>query len=317
MQIDGAVLDWLLEAENPSIRSRVLVEILGAPIDDPAVRKARSEITASRAVRSIFARMNPEGYWLYRGQGAGVGYAMSSSTHFVLAYLAEMGLDRTDERIARAADRYLSLQEPDRPDPRPWEIPPDTRNRQSCLYAYNLRTFQLLGYGADPRVLERVEFLLNDCRADGGYLCDRPSFHPRTKSCIRGTVKALMAFAELPDTWRSKRCLELVDYFLRRQVIFKSSQPGELVRTEAAITIFPFVISASLLEPLYALSRMGYGSHPALEPAWGILLSKKDEQGRFRLDRSVQSIFNPGQSGTANKWVTFYALKSLIAAERL
>jgi hypothetical protein len=314
MNIPGGTLDWLLEIENPSVRYRTLTELLLAPKDDPEVKQARAIIPESKPVRKIFAKMHPDGYWLHRGRGAGVAYAMSGSTHFVLAYLAELGLNREDERIARAVERYLSLQEPDRPAPKPWEIPPEYRNHQSCLYAYNIRTFILLGYRNDPRVQERVDILISDWRNDGGYMCDRSSFNSETKSCIRGTQKALMAFAELPELWQSERCRALVDYYLRRNVIYKSNQPGELIRGEVTATVFPFVINASLLESLYPLSKMGYGKHPALHAAWEFLETKHDDQNRYLLDHSRQTIFNAGPNGQPNKWVTFYAYLALSAA---
>jgi hypothetical protein len=307
MTLRPEILNWLLETENPSVRYRTLTELLGKSKDDPEVRQARAAILTSKPVVQIFAKMHPDGYWLHRGVGAGVSYAMSSSTHFALSYLAELGLDRRDERIARAVERYLALEAPDRPNPAPWEIPPDYRNHQSCLYATNIRTFIRLGYRDDPRLQERVHVLLNDWRADGGYLCDRPSFNVKTKSCIRGTVKALTAFAELPEWWESERCRALADYFLRRQVIYKSNRPGTLVREEIAETTFPFRISASLLEPLYALSRMGYGNHPALNAAWKVLDAKRTGQGRYILDQSRHSIFMVGRNGQPDKWITLYA----------
>jgi hypothetical protein len=317
MKIPPDVLGWLLEPENPSVRYRTLTELLGVPPDDSETQMARRWINASEPVQKIFAKMHPDGYWLHRGQGAGVQYAMSSSTHFTLAYLAELGLDCSDERVARAVERYLSLTPPDKPDPKPWEIPPDYRNHQSCLYAYNIRTFIMLGYRTDPRLRERVDVLLNDWRADGGYLCDRPSFKPKTKSCIRGSVKALMAFSELPEQWESERCKALVDYFLRRKVIYKSTRPGELIRGEVVSTIFPFVINATLLEPLFALSRMGYSNHPALQDAWKQLMTKRDANGRFILDRSLQSIFNAGPNGQQNKWITLYAYRALSGIDQV
>jgi hypothetical protein len=310
MNIPAPVLDWLLEEENPSVRWRTLTELVCAPPDDPAVITARRAILDSRPVQKIFAKMHPDGYWLHRGQGAGLGYAMCSSTHFVLSYLAELGLDRSDERISRAVDRYLSLSEPDCPNPAFWQIPPDTHSHQSCLYAYNLRTFLLLGYRDDPRIQERILVLLDDWRSDGGYLCDRPSFSAKTKSCIRGSVKALAAFSLLPETWQTPRCRALVDYFLERGLIYKRRQPGVLIRDEVATTIFPFVIAASLLEPLLALSRMGYAHHPALADAWERLDRKRDEQGRYPVDRAYNCIFKPGENGTPDKWVTFYAYQA-------
>jgi len=76
-------------------------------------------------------------------------------------------------------------------------------------------------------------------------------------------------------------------------------------------TIFPFVISASLLEPLYALSRMGYADHPALVAAWQHLEAKRGEQGQYTLDHSPRAIFDAGPDDQPNKWVTFYAYLAL------
>lgn len=315
--IPSVVLNWLLETGDPSIRYRTLTELLSLPLEEAEVRQARLVIQNSAQVQKIFSAMHPEGYWLHRGQGAGLGYSHPHTTHFVLAYLAELGMDRGDPRLARAVDRYLALHEPDVPDPAFWQVPPDYHNHQSCLYAYNLRTFLRLGYRDDPRIQERIVALLEDWRPDGGYLCDRPSFNPKTRSCIRGAVKALAAFAELPEHWQSDRCLALVDYFLRRHVIYKSRRPGEIIREEVVSLSYPFVINASLLEPLLALSRMGYGDHPALGDAWAILDSKKDGEGRYIMDRTWNTVFKAGANGQPNKWVTFYSYLAKSFAKRI
>ena len=76
----------------------------------------------------------------------------------------------------------------------------------------------MLGFADDPRIETRKRVLLEDVRHDGGYLCQRPSFKASTKSCVRGTVKALMAFAAYPDLWHIEACRRLVDYFLNRNI---------------------------------------------------------------------------------------------------
>jgi hypothetical protein len=311
MTLPQNILDWLLEEDNPSVCYRTLTELLGCSRGDPPVERAREAILTSPPVLKIFARMHPDGFWLHKGKGAGVSYATPSSTHFILSHLAELGLDREEPRLARAVERYLSLSEPDRPNPQIWEIPPETRNHQSCLYAFNLRTFLRLGYRDDPRVQERVRVLLEDWRHDGGYLCDRPSFKPNTKSCIRGALKALSAFALLLETWQSERCQALVDYFLRRRVFYRTDRPGEVVRGELVSLLFPFDYRGSLLEPLLALGRMGYGRHPALADAWSALAARRDVEGKYPLDWKPTTHFDPGPRSRPNKWTTFYAYLAL------
>jgi hypothetical protein len=275
------------------------------------VKETKKGIEDSKPVVRIFKKMHPDRYWLHRGKGAGIEYACSASTHYVLSYLAELAMRRDDKRIEDAVERYLSLREPDKPDPAPWQIPPDYRNHQSCLYAMNLRTFQMLGYGNDERIAVRKNVLLEDTRFDGGYLCDRPSFKETTKSCIRGSIKALMAYSHYPDLWSHQRCKELVDYFLKRRVAYKTTNPEQLVRGEMFRLMFPFIHNGNLIEPLYALSKMGYGNRPELNDCWDQLERKMLDDGRMPIDRAPVTIFKSGVNGKPNKWITFYAYMTL------
>ncbi|MDC7126978.1 MAG: hypothetical protein PQJ46_15505 [Spirochaetales bacterium] len=295
---DSPSINILLDSKNPSIRYRTQRDLLNVKPD----KELKQKILESRQVQKILSKMHPDGYWLYRNLGAGIDYAMSSSTHFVLSFLAEMGLDKNDLVIDKAVNRYLQLSGKEK-----WLTGPDHNTHQSCLYAHNLRTFILLGYKSDERIEERIKTLLDDVRFDDGYLCVRDSFGPKTKSCIRGTVKALMAYAELPEYYSHQSCKKTVNYFLKRNIYYKLPDLQEKIRNGMG-TVFPFVINCSLLEPLYALSRMGYGSHPALNDAWATLESHLTESGLYILDWFPPSYFRPGKKGEPNEWVTFYAL---------
>jgi len=73
-------------------------------------------------------------------------------------------------------------------------------------------------------------------------------------------------------------------------------------------TYYPFRYRFDVLEPLYALSKMGYGTHAALEEAWSFLEEKRDDTGKFILNwKMPKCSFNPGEKEKANKWVTLYA----------
>lgn len=190
----------------------------------------------------------------------------------------------------------------------------------SCLYAYNLRTFIRLGYRDDERVQRIVELLSSTNRFDGGYLCDGQeggeAFKPSQKSCIRGSVKALMAYADLPALWETPQCKALIDYFVRRHGIYPSN--SKTWRTpirvlgkpdEISETWFPFTWRATFLEVLYALSKMGHGKNPALDQCWALLATKRDLEGRYILSRmEKRSYFVPTEQGQPCKWITLYAL---------
>ncbi len=303
--MQAQVLDWLLEETDPSVRYRTLTELLDTPPEDPAAQAARAQIPATQPVTRIFAKMHPEGYWEYKGRGQDAIYADYYTTHFNLAFLAELGMTRDDPRIARAVERYLGFQQPDG----------DFYRHFSCLYGYNLRTLVMLGYRQDSRTRKIADLMLAAARPDGGYLCDwhEGKYKRRVvKSCIRGSTKVLLGFAMLPELWDSTRCRELVDYFLKRRVCFRMDQPDDAVNWEVTSTLFPTTWRASLVELLYALSVMGYGRHPAVDAAWAQLETKHDGQGRYRLDWTpTNSYFKPGRRGEPNKWVTLYAYLAL------
>lgn len=305
---DGFVIDWLLEENDPSVRYRTLRELLDVPADDPRVKAARAVIANSVDAQRIFKKMHPDGYWLQKKStsrelvGDGVEYGSFATTHFVLSYLAELGFTVDDPRVALAANRYLDLQKADG----------DFWLHISCLYAYNIRTFILLGLREDARVQRTIDLMLAVERADGGYLCDMHEGKHKTravKSCIRGSVKALLAFAELPEYWLHPRCLALVDYFLARGGVFKSTNPQEPVSADAVRTSYPIIWRAGISEILYALAKMGYGNDKRLARAWDVLESKRDAQGRYRMDwTSPSALLKAGARGEANKWITLYAL---------
>jgi len=299
--IPKPVLDWLFQSGDPSLRFRVQRDLLEGE-SDPSLQK---EIANSKLVTKIFAKMHPDGMWLHEGVGAGLDYSHGKTTHFILSYLAELGLDKSDPRIDLAVNRYLNLNIHEK-----WLSGPDHLTGQSCLYAQNIRTFCLLGYQNDPRMQERIATLQSEVRHDGGYLCRRLSYTQKTKSCIRGTLKALMAYAELPELWNSESCQRTVQYFLTRNVYFKKTNPTEKIRGGMG-TIFPFVIYSSLLEPLYALTKMGYGNHPALNDAWEELEKRNNGEGKYKLDWYTNSLFMPGKKGEINEWVTLYAYLAL------
>ncbi|MEE8323732.1 MAG: hypothetical protein V3R57_08945 [Candidatus Bathyarchaeia archaeon] len=301
------VVKWLLESEDPSVRYRTLVELLGCSLSDFDVQTCKNQITTSLPVKILLGKMHPDGFWLQKNPrtgkvvGDGVVYGAFATTHFCLSYLAELGMDRSHPQIAKAAERYLQLQKMDG----------DFYGHFSCLLGYNIRTFTMLGYKDDPRVKRSIDLLLNTKRLDGGYLCDIHEGKYKTKSvksCIRGSVKALLAFSYFPEYWNHDRIKLLVHYFLFRDGIFKSTKLMELVNKDMERNSFPIEWRANVFEILLSLGRMGYGKDRRLERAWKLLDVKRDSEGRYLLDWTPrQSPWRIGKRNASNKWITFYA----------
>ena len=308
MRVPDSVLEWLLEPNDPSMRFRTMTELLDTQFTAQERTREYEQIYNSPSVNKIIEKMHPDGYWLRKKSGsrewigAGVEYMSASTTHYCLAYLSELGLTKEHPIIKKAADRYLSLQAPDG----------DWFWHLSCLQGYNIKTFLRFGYREDERLKKSVNLLIESSRFDGGYLCDMHEKRPglkRPKSCVRGSTKALEAFAELGKVyWNVPACQNLCDYFLSRNGIFTMRDKTRPVNNDVNCLFFPFIYYTGLLQILYSLSKMGYGNDTRLYAAWEILEKKKFENGRFPLERTpAQSPWKIGEVGKENKWITFYA----------
>ncbi len=299
------VYEWLLEPGDPSVRYRTLVELMDMGESEEA-KIAKKSISESEPVKSLIAKMHPDGYWLQKNsQGRIVGqeaeYGSFATTHFCLAYCAELGLDRSEPFVEKAASRYLGLQKEDG----------DWYEHLSCLFGYNIRTFIMLGYRYDERIQKAIDMMLNTVRKDGGYLCD---MHEKEKgrppkSCVRGAAKALLAFSELPEYWNHERCLQLVDYFLSRNGIYKRNDHERFVSKDMLTDSFPIIWRTNIWEILYGLSKMGYGKDGRLADAWKVMESRRDTDERYLLDWTPsQSPWKAGIRGESNKWITLYCM---------
>ncbi len=306
MDIPDNIIEWLLEEENPSIRFRTMQELLKIPETDTEVKSTKEQILSYKPVKTILDAMHPEGYWEEINPrskivfGSGVEY-QTYTTHFILAYLAELGLTKEHPKVNKAADRYLSLQQPDG----------DFLRHYSCLYGMNTRTFTLLGYRDDPRVKKTIELMRNSVRWDNGYLCDTHEGKYKTrqvKSCVRGSAKILYALDVLPELWEEQFAKKIVDYFLNREILYASTDKNKLVRKDAGQTSFPFMWRFGLIDVLLPLARMGYGNDPKMRRAWDVLESHRTKAGEYILDKDVKcKYWKVGEKGMPNKWITFYA----------
>ena len=99
----GDPLPWLLEEHRPNLHWRVLVELVGRPVDSPAVCRARGGASAAQPVATLLEDLQPDGSWAtaispwrrYSGPG----------WRFVAA--VAWGADPTDPRLGAAARRFL------------------------------------------------------------------------------------------------------------------------------------------------------------------------------------------------------------------
>jgi hypothetical protein len=81
----------------------------------------------------------------------------------------------------------------------------------------------------------------------------------------------------------------------------------------------PLSYWSDVLETLENLTALGYGADPRLDNGFDLVLSKRDEDGRWRMEHSIngKTWVRVEAKGRPSKWVTLRALRTLRRAGRL
>ncbi len=191
---------WLLAADDPSVRSFALTELLGVSPGAPEAVAARREIMARGAVPRILAAQGDDGHWEGRDRFYTAKYR---GTVWTLLILAELGADGSDERLRRGCEALLR----------------DSQDRASggfatargkkgdgglhgrvvpCLTGNAVFSLVRLGLLDDPRVQAGIDWLTSCARFDDGEGA-APTGWPYDPwqmcwgrhSCLMGVVKTL------------------------------------------------------------------------------------------------------------------------------
>src|SRR5439155_209312 len=182
MALHRGLRNWLLAKDSdPSVRLRVLRDLLDRPADDPQVGRTQREIGRKGWAAQIRGGQHPSGQW---GDGGWHCFRSSTGTldcwEALAAFAALPEKIRTPpilESIERGAEFYLDRRLfREGPVPyRPW-----FRLHYPVHYYYDilvgLDTLTSLGYGEDPRMrpaLDRLEAMRN---RDGSWNMD--ALHP-------------------------------------------------------------------------------------------------------------------------------------------
>ena len=300
--------DWLLEEDNPSVRYLALRTIMERPEEHPETVAAKQAIMGTGPVPAILAAQHEDGHWVKPGAGYSPKY---TGTVWQIMFLALLGADGTDERVARGCEYLLDhSRAKSGAFSAAQELVPSAAI--DCLNGNLIHALYRLGWGQDERVQEalhqlciRVSERHFECTGNGNL------------PCAWGAVKSLLAFAAVPSKERSgevKAAIqESADFLLSRNLAVADYPYRERINSNWQKFGFPVSYGSNVLEALRALADLGYGAAPGLTDALKLVLSKQDDQGRWKMETSLNGKMwvDIEKKGQPSKWVTLQVAQML------
>lgn len=332
------VVDTLLQSEEPSIRWKVRVRVLGEDPESADIRKLREEIRNSpRAKRLLHAPDAQE--WKV--------YAKWQGPHWALSALAEIGYPAGDKALLpmckRVLDHWLGEMfykefETQRTmaKRRQDEGVPKIQGRYRRCGSQQgnaLLSLTRLGLADDGRA-RLAERLLHWQWPDGGWNCDRnPSADTSSFMETLLPMRGLAAYAEAKgDASARKAAVRASEVFLSRR-LFKGRSDGKVIHSNFQMLHFPLYWHYDVLGGLKAMAEMGLAKDSRCDDALDLLERKELANGGWPAEgkfyntaagnpnavHGSHDLVNWGSSGRTrmNEWVTADALFVLRAAARL
>ena len=316
---------WLLEKNNPSVRYYTLTEIFDKSENNQQVKITKNEIMKKGPVQKILDKQSKEGYWESPERAYTAKY---KGTVWQIIILAELGASKEDERIQRACEFILkNLQDLKSGGFSIWHSSKTGGGRYNgvipCLTGNMIWSLIKLGYLDDIRVQNGIKWITTYQRFDDG-IDQRPKGWPYDKatscfsnhSCHMGVVKSLKALAEIPIEKRSRVVSATIDvaveYLLKHHIHKKSHNLSKVSKPGWLRFGFPLMYQTDVLEILGILAKLGC-QDSRMEEALDLLVSKQDEEGRWKLESTFNGRFqtNIEQKGNQSKWITLRALTAL------
>jgi hypothetical protein len=284
----AAVLDWLLEEGQPSVRFLTLTQLLGRKESDPEVREAKSRIPSTGWVAEILARRDPAGWWV---SGKNLYRPKYLSTNWNLLALSDLGATRAIPAVRASCRLWM-----DRSPLKGGGVGGfSSGNGHHCYTGNMARALIRFGYGEDPKVRKAFEWLVRTAHPKGGWTCW--SFgEGASPGRNLDSWEGLSAFAAYPRRhWTPSMtdCVERgAEFFLDRELHRQGDRYDPWFRFH-----WPVHYYYDLLVGLDILTDLGYSDDPRLGFALAHLKKKRRADGRWNLDAA-----HPDVGPKADRW---------------
>ncbi len=278
-----AVIEWLLEENQPSIRYLALTQLVGKTENDPEVRSSKQMISKTGWAADILAKQRLGGWWLEEESLYRPKYL---STNWMLLVLSDLGMTKTDRRISKACE--LWIQRFAKKDG--GFSTDDSRKSELCLVGNTARALVKFGYVDHPKVRSAFQWLLKNQKENGGWHC-------WGKNGVLDAWEGMSAFAVYPkQKWNRsmKRAVEKgAEFYLEREMHKQGAHYGPWYRFH-----YPNHYYYDILVGLDFITALGYGDDKRLSYALSLLMEKRRPDGKWNLDA-----VHPDLEGSYATWL--------------
>jgi hypothetical protein len=302
------IIDTLLASDEPSIRWKIRVHVLG----EKPPKKLADEIRTSPRARALIdgvAAAQPRNYYKWQGP------------HWVVQSLADLGYPPGDPEVVAIVDDVM----------RAWLAPAHLNAVQLVAGKYRRCGSQQGGAllagvrlgGSKELRKQLAEHLVEWQWPDGGWNCDKsPKASSSSAHETHLPMRALHAYGDHDAAGRA------ADVFLERRVLFRRTD-GTVIRPIWAKLHYPSYWHYDLLCGLKALAEVGRAGDPRCADALDMLESKRLPDGGWAAEAryhkgaaktpttSYDYVNWGGVGKRSNPWITADALFVLRSAGRL
>jgi len=272
-------------------------------------------------VTAILAARHPDSYWVKPGPGYSPSYR---SSVWQVIFLADLGAGRADERIRQSCEYVLTHAQASSGGLSMTSVPSKVIH---CLNGGLVYAFLTLGLAPeDDRIQQALDWQARAILGEDVTFYASGTTGPRFECvanwklpCAWGAIKALKAFGLLPPQARTPRIQRAlaagIDFVFSRDLASADYPYQDRISSNWFKFGYPLSYTSDILEALEVLARLGQAHDPRLSGAIEFMLSKQDEQGRWKLEHTLNGKMwvDIEQRGKPSRWVTLRALRVLKA----
>lgn len=316
------IVDELLNSAEPSVRFKVMVNVLGSDPESAQLKRLRQEIKRAPRVKTLLSERDEEGNIPHHP------YAKWYGAHWVLADLADIGYPPGDESLVVLRERvykWLFGESHQR------GIKTIAGRVRRCASQEGNAVYSLLTLGlADDRTDELAARLRRWQWPDGGWNCDK---NPEAvnSSFMESLIplRALALHARLTGDEQSRAAAErAAEVFLRRRM-YKRQADGSIIKNDFVRLHYPCYWHYDILFGLKVMAEAGFITDRRCQDALDLLESKRLPDGGFPAEAKYYRVTERRTAGRSlvdwdgtskrrmNAWVTADALHVLKASGRL